>query len=1022
MFFDQTQKTLRQIFTSAILLIFVGGPIFIPASTQDVETKAQLDSIGAESLLISAKAVSQVPEMTMGQTIEGNLAEADEKLSAGQFVDKYTFVGTTGQKVIISLATFDFDAFLWLLNGAGQVIAINDDAGDGAGALISNFTLPGSGTYTLWASSHDAGETGAYRLTLNEAPLLGSPSPISIGTEVQGQLSDSNPQFNSGQFYQVYRFAATYGQAISIVMRSDQLNAYLWLLDDTGRVIAVNDDARLNAAINDRFVFLPIVIKSGLSPTSQASQPATATEAQENVSLASQIIFIPPVSGNYTLLASSSPPQEQGSYRLALDPIAAPTPAASLSGTVSGQLTSSDFQLNAGQFLDVYTFQGAASQPVTLALNSSAFDSHLRVLDSQGNVIKEDDDSGGGGNALIQNLSLPGTDSYYVWVSSAFSGAIGAYTLSLGAGSATAVGQETQPELLLGPEGSVELFSKQAETGEIGALGKGEPFTNAFQPAGSTAPYTVKVKICIGNNPQPFSGTVNLSGPSGIIIDPASKKFTVNPNNCITLSPFNITFATAAPGVKPISANVPGLGSDSEDLTIVEVTRVELLASNGGALTNNNHPSKPGGLRIFPGKPTPNGSLNNKVKVRITLSDNVPAGELEIYLKSFDVNDPTGLIDNNHGAFIFGTPDEGELSDDDVPTDGDNQVEVDFTVTMQPGDNFKIFASTNEKLIDDLTDKMVENTTNDAGNTTDPKLQPLASDRLTVWRRVHVEVDSMGPVTGNVVTGNITNVSAGSVASIVTTNQNVTETPTAANRFQNGRLINGGNSFPVVFNTQGPNFQITVSNIGIISPTIGTFTLVDDDDFNNDDGPNLDGDAGEDVTAPDTSLMQDSDEATKNVFAEAYVRPTYDIGGNGNVPFVLNTPGSGNNSAAESAELLKTYQFANRATEDDDEFWTVYLLGAYQMQTEEDCDPDAEACTLGQVDDINGQGGSLFKGATREAGTGGACGEASVMAHETGHLFNGIHPHGDLMEEFCNNGTLNFSSDTLKEIRDISHP
>ena len=486
--------------------------------------------------------------------------------------------------------------------------------------------------------------------------------------------------------------------------------------------------------------------------------------------------------------------------------------------------------------------------------------------------------------------------------------------------------------------------------------------------------------------------------------------------NFLDVGGYKAQLTVTAPNNKKVESN-------EHDLTVVEVTRVELLKPDGTAFDNNNHPTKPGGLRIFTGRSGPAaGPRNDKAKVRVTLSNPVPTGKLSVHLNSFDVNDPTGLINDNHGSFV-GTPNEGDLSDENPLTDGDNTVEVDFTVTMQPGDNFKVFASTNQHLINNLTDAIVEANTNDAGATTDVRLMPLASDRLTVWRRVHVEADSMGVVAGNVISGNITAVASAGGISTVTTNQNVTETPTAANRFEHGVLKNGGHSFSVVSNTQGANFQVVVNNLGAVVPANGAFTLVDDDDFNSDDGANLDGDAGEDVTAPATTLVQDSDDGTKNVFAFAYVRPTYDVGDNNTgVAFVLNTPDGAN----EGALLKATYDFDQKATEADIDFWTVYLLGAYQMQTEEDGDPGSEnggKSTLGQVDAINGQGMSVFKETVREAiSYGAACIENAVVAHEIGHLFNGDHADGALMNGTCNLGTLSFSNATLKRIRDIDHP
>ncbi|HYC00577.1 MAG TPA: transglutaminase-like domain-containing protein [Candidatus Limnocylindrales bacterium] len=459
--------------------------------------------------------------------------------------------------------------------------------------------------------------------------------------------------------------------------------------------------------------------------------------------------------------------------------------------------------------------------------------------------------------------------------------------------------------------------------------------------------------------------------------------------------------------------------SEDMDLHVVEVTDVALLDTGGAALTGNAHPDKPGGRRIFAGKPTKDAAdRGNRVKVRATLSMAVPAGKMKVNLVSFDVADPTGLIDANHGE-AMGTPAEGMLSDQDPATTGSNEVWVDFTTTMQPGDNFKIFASTNKKMIDNLTDAIAEANTDEQGATMNARLMPLASERLTVWRRVHVERDSMGNVASNRITGSITAVTNnGNGTSTVTTDQNFTETPSATNRFANGLLRRGMNAFRVVGNTDGMNMKVTVNNLGMTIPTAGAFTLVDDDDYNGNDGTSQDGDDGEDVAMASIGKIQDSDDGSKNVFAYAYVRPTFDIGdNNSSVAFVANTP----DGADEKSLLLATYDFDAAAYEADKDFWTVYFLGAYQMQTEEDGD-GAGSTTFGQVDELNGQGASVFLEATKES-PGPACNEPDVGSHELGHLFKGAHTDTALMDGGgCNVGPLTFSDISLRKIRNLDHP
>ena len=188
---------------------------------------------------------------------------------------------------------------------------------------------------------------------------------------------------------------------------------------------------------------------------------------------------------------------------------------------------------------------------------------------------------------------------------------------------------------------------------------------------------------------------------------------------------------------------------------------------------------------------------------------------------------------------------------------------------------------------------------------------------------------------------------------------------------------------------------------------------MDDDDFNNDDGTNLDGDDAENVTAPDTSLLP-------NAFAPAYVLPVFDVGDNNDfVPFVLNT-----DTTNPPASLISTYDFDQVATETDANFWTVYLLGAYQGWTTEDHDPSTDDRVYGIVDAINGQGASVFNEVVRppEGRFTTEVNNAATTAYEIGHLFNGEHTDGGLMEPSLTRSSIVFSDITLNRIRSINHP
>ena len=295
---------------------------------------------------------------------------------------------------------------------------------------------------------------------------------------------------------------------------------------------------------------------------------------------------------------------------------------------------------------------------------------------------------------------------------------------------------------------------------------------------------------------------------------------------------------------------------------------------------------------------------------------------------------------------------------------------------------------------------------------------------LTIWRKLHIEVDSMGNATGNKVTGKVS-------ATILVSNPNCnppappTPAPSPAcnptftrytltkddgtalnleaHRFEKGRIVIGTRAFAVLDSNTD---SVDITNSTLARKMQGkSFVLYDDDDMN-DDGI-LDGDEGDDVPEPDVSLLQSNDVLCSslittncNVFASSYIRPAYDITSDthNNRFFYLNV-------ANDQEAIIDTFgDFDQPATEASQEFWTIYLYGGYQGDLPIDFDPN----------DTNGDGiengcGDGFYGisdAVGPLGTGAIIfmetlrprelpsdylsrpiSRAWTAAHEVGHLF-----------------------------------
>lgn len=529
---------------------------------------------------------------------------------------------------------------------------------------------------------------------------------------------------------------------------------------------------------------------------------------------------------------------------------------------------------------------------------------------------------------------------------------------------------------------------------------------NVFSgPANSTVMFDVA---------QSVAGVVGFStAETGPFADSLTVSVALDGNGNGTSDPFFVLGVMSGETVMTACSPQVGCIFNPQTLAVVDVATVDLEEIDSPLDAN---PNTGGGQRIFPGRQAAADTVDRRtVRIRATLSS--PIAGVPVFFRSFDLDDPStdaSPVDANGAAGDDnrGTPQVGTLNGTIVQTDANGEAVVELTVTMQPGDNFRIAGACNADYLNGVVVRGVD--LQDADGNILPTDRAEITEMLTVWRRVHIELDSMGLVAGNEITGTVATTRPNARRNV--TRVVVNETLENA-RFEGGNLTIGTiGSFPVSANNRN---SVTVQGVVPSATAAGqTYVLVDDDDFNNDDLASLDGDQGENVTGPDTGLIRDSDNAGDNVFAPAYVRPAYDVGdSNDLVAFLLNEAGGG-------ALLIPTYDFDAAATEADDDFWTVYLLGAYQHVTTADADPSREGAVLGIVDAINGQGANVFNEVLRgaEINITAVVNNAATTAHEIGHLFGGVHGDGGLMAQSRTRSTAVFSDDTLATIRSLNHP
>ncbi len=136
-------------------------------------------STQAFAMYISASGctIDSATPITIGQTLTGQLLPGDctAVFGDGSPSDLFSFSGTAGQQVAISMNSTDVDSYLALFSPALQSIAQDDNGGGGTNARIPAnsgfFTLPATGTYYIVADG--SGQTGNYTVTLSGPPNNG---------------------------------------------------------------------------------------------------------------------------------------------------------------------------------------------------------------------------------------------------------------------------------------------------------------------------------------------------------------------------------------------------------------------------------------------------------------------------------------------------------------------------------------------------------------------------------------------------------------------------------------------------------------------------------------------------------------------------------------------------------------------------------------------------------------------------------------------------------------------------------
>ena len=257
------------------------------------------------------------------RTETGRLGAGDNRLDSGEWYDLYTFSGVPGQRLRADLTSDDFDTYLAIQPPSGDALH-DDDGGGRIGHSRLDFDLTEPGTYTVYATSYAADETGEYRLSLDLTERFGQPAvasasdsprqrgadrtPVStsstgttgarvystsassrLGLDMDqtftGGLDERDQRLQSGEYMEVHTFDGEAGEPIRVEMSSSDFDTYLIVEAPSGDRLD-NDDAEM---------------ADGGADTGRSVVEFAMTE-----------------SGRYRVIATSYRPGETGAYQIHL--------------------------------------------------------------------------------------------------------------------------------------------------------------------------------------------------------------------------------------------------------------------------------------------------------------------------------------------------------------------------------------------------------------------------------------------------------------------------------------------------------------------------------------------------------------------------------------------------------------------------------------------------------------------------------------------------------------------------------
>jgi len=176
---------------------------------------------------VVARTLPPPGQISVGETVTGRLVE-------GSSGDRYELRGESGSRVAIDLKSYDFDAYLVLVDSDGDEMS-DDDGGDQGRNSRLHYQFSEDETVTLTARGLDSSSTGSYELIVTELSN-------EVAARHEGTLEVGDTRGHDGTRYDRYEIDAKAGETLTIMLDSTAFDTVLYVSGPDGRNLARDDD------------------------------------------------------------------------------------------------------------------------------------------------------------------------------------------------------------------------------------------------------------------------------------------------------------------------------------------------------------------------------------------------------------------------------------------------------------------------------------------------------------------------------------------------------------------------------------------------------------------------------------------------------------------------------------------------------------------------------------------------------------------------------------------------------------